>query len=44
MIQSVGTTDTNAIKIAYEVDHKIGLVCSCPKQIITTYLTAQDPA
>jgi len=31
MIQAVGTTDANAITVAYEVDFKCGAICTAPR-------------
>lgn len=43
MIQSVATTDVNAIQLAYEVDHKVGIQCSCPKVTQTNYIVFDNP-
>lgn len=44
MIQAVATTDVNAITLAYEVDHKIGISCYCKSIPLTTYKVIQSPA
>jgi len=43
MVQAVATTTTNAPKIAYEIDWKLGIYVTCPKSQITTYIIDVAP-
>lgn len=43
MIQAVQTTDVNSITIAYELDHKTGIVCQCKRSLQTNYIVTQTP-
>lgn len=41
MINAVADTATNVIRVAYELDCKIGCVASCPSISVTNYITDQ---
>lgn len=43
MIQSVGTDNANAIKMAFEVDYKIGIAFTAKRQYVTNYICDQSP-
>jgi len=43
MIQAIATTDNNSIKLAYEVDLKVGVKCYAPKPTSTLLVSNLDP-
>lgn len=43
MMQFITTTSTNRIHLAYEVDNKIGMVCTLPKYTPTTMVLTNNP-
>lgn len=43
MIQAVATTATNAVKVAYEVDLKQGMVFRAPRTFTTNYIVNHNP-